>query len=110
MGEVFKSVFTTGKGTKNSRAAADRLTGDFNGEVGLEGTMFLRISAAFGEDEAIVRVNEDALIAWLINSGRSAIGMFGTGVASGWSYSTSTGEHRVVERRTDTDLDPVLKL
>lgn len=71
-----------GKGTVNSCAAVERFTGDFTGEVGLDGTIFLRIEAPLGEAEASTRVSEDALTA-VTSSERSAKGTFGTFGTSG---------------------------
>jgi hypothetical protein len=56
--------------------APERFTGDFAGAVGLDGTIFLRIEAPFGEADASTRVREDAFTVVTI-SGRSAKGMFG---------------------------------
>lgn len=77
-----------GKGTANSCEAIERFTGDFTGEVGLDGTIFLRIEAPLGEAEASIRVSEDALIV-VTSSGRAAKGTFGTSGTSGCSYMWS---------------------
>jgi hypothetical protein len=71
-----------GNGIANSFGAIERFTGDFTGEVGLDGTIFLRIDAPLGEAEASTRVSEDALTV-VTSSERSAKGTFGTSGTSG---------------------------
>lgn len=59
-------VFAIGKRTGNLRGAPDvfpaDLKGDLEGEEGLEGTMFARMAAPFGDADARTRVRDEGWV------------------------------------------------
>lgn len=87
---MVKLGFAMGKGTGNSRGAAEvfpvDLEGDFEGEEGEEGRMFARAAAPFGDAAARARVRDEGWVVGRTSRGKSAKGTFGRGAVSEWIW------------------------